>query len=119
MASAGFSTGLGLWVGTGTNLPDQFGTGGKKCDVLIDINGRVGIQTFSPTEALDVTGNILASGSITGATKSFEIPHPDPSKSADSFQASACWTLVPLCLTFRKRGSMFADSEKMAQTSKR
>ena len=85
MQNAGLGVGLGLWGGTGTNLPDQFGTGGKKCDVLIDINGRVGIQTFLPTEALEVTGNIKATGSITGASKAFDILHPNPVKAQQGY----------------------------------
>ncbi len=40
----------------------------------------VGIRNYYPSEALHVGGNILASGSISGATKSFDIPHPDPTK---------------------------------------
>jgi hypothetical protein len=35
---------------------------------LDTVNNRVGINQPTPTEALDVTGNILASGSVTGAT---------------------------------------------------
>ena len=32
------------------------------------VNNRVGINQATPTEALDVTGNIVATGSVTGAT---------------------------------------------------
>ena len=32
------------------------------------VNGRIGINQSEPTEALDVSGNILASGTITGAS---------------------------------------------------
>ena len=35
----------------------------------------VGIRNYYPSEALHVGGNILASGSITGSTKSFDITH--------------------------------------------
>jgi len=36
----------------------------------------VGINTANPTSAVHVTGAIVASGSITGASKNFKIPHP-------------------------------------------
>ena len=35
----------------------------------------MGIRNYYPSEALHVGGNILASGSITGSTKSFDITH--------------------------------------------
>ena len=41
---------------------------GIKQRMVIDKEGSVGIGTTTPSEALDVTGNIKASGSITGAT---------------------------------------------------
>ena len=66
--------------GTGGSLPDQYGTGGHQPEVLITNTGRVGIGTRNPQQVLDVAGNILASGSISGATKSFDIPHVDPEK---------------------------------------
>jgi hypothetical protein len=47
------------------------GTGGAFNERMrIDTSGNVGIGTGSPTEKLDVTGNIKASGSITAASAS-------------------------------------------------
>ena len=79
-ASAGLGVGTGIWGGTGASTPDQFGTGGVLPQVLITYNNTVGINNRAPTEALTVTGNILATGSITGSSKSWDIPHPDPAK---------------------------------------
>ena len=74
--SNSLSTGIGIWGGTGNNPPDQFGNGnGVLPHMLINYNGNVGIGNAAPTEKLHVTGNILATGSISGATKSFDIPH--------------------------------------------
>ena len=47
--------------------------------------GYIGIRNYWPSEALHVVGNILCSGSITGASKSFSIVHPDPAKSAEGY----------------------------------
>jgi hypothetical protein len=47
--------------------------------------GYVGIRNYWPSEALHVVGNILCSGSITGASKSFSIVHPDPVKSEEGY----------------------------------
>ena len=69
------TAGLGLWGGTLNALPEQ-GTGsGRLPDILVTPTGLVGINQQNPSEMLHVTGNILCSGSITGATKSFDIPH--------------------------------------------
>jgi len=38
--------------------------------------GRVGIGTMSPSEALDVSGNVTISGSISKGSGSFKITHP-------------------------------------------
>ena len=46
----------------------------------------VGIRTYTPSEALHVVGNILATGSITGASKSFDIEHPDPALASDQWR---------------------------------
>ena len=40
----------------------------------------MGIGNANPSQRLTVGGNILATGSITGSTKAFDIEHPDPSK---------------------------------------
>ena len=37
--------------------------------------GNLGINQIAPTERLHVVGNVLASGSVTAATKSFDIRH--------------------------------------------
>jgi len=42
--------------------------------------GRLGIGLPNPTQLLHVQGNILASGTISGASKNFIIDHPNPSK---------------------------------------
>lgn len=42
--------------------------------------GRLGIGLNNPSEILHVQGNILASGTISGASKNFIIDHPNPSK---------------------------------------
>ena len=39
-------------------------------------NSRVGINNSSPTEALDVTGNVTISGSLSKGSGSFKIDHP-------------------------------------------
>ena len=67
-ASVGFATGTAIWGGSGALVPDGTGAGGKKPDMLITNTGRVGIQTFNPSEVLEVTGNITCTGSITGST---------------------------------------------------
>jgi len=75
------STGVGLWGGTANYPPDQSGNGnGVLPHMLVSYNGLIGINTCAPAERLHVNGNILATGSISGATKSFDIKHPDPSK---------------------------------------
>ena len=69
------TAGLGVWGGTLSLLPEQ-GTGsGRLPDMLVTPLGLVGINNQNPSERLHVTGNILCSGSISGATKSFDIPH--------------------------------------------
>ena len=61
----GLGTGVGLYGGTGTSLPDQFGTGGHKPEILITNQARVGILNRNPQQALDVTGNGVFSGTCT------------------------------------------------------
>ena len=69
------AAGLALWGGTGYQLPEQATGSGRLPDMLVTSSGLVGINHQNPSEVLQVTGNILASGSITGATKSFDIRH--------------------------------------------
>jgi hypothetical protein len=76
-----YNTGLGLFGSSGTNVPD-YGAGGTLPHLFIQSTGNVAIGHVAPaaTAKLHVVGNILASGSITGSSKSFDIPHPDPAK---------------------------------------
>ena len=53
---------------------------------MVNTAGNLGVGIVAPTQRLHVVGNILASGSITGATKSFLIDHPDPSKAAEGYK---------------------------------
>ena len=72
--------GLGIWGGSGSVLPGQTGSGGTAPHMLLNTLGNLGVGTVSPGQRLDVVGNINCSGNIVGASKSFDIPHPDPSK---------------------------------------
>ena len=80
------STGTGVWGGTGTALPDQFGSGGRLPDLLVTYNGDVGINDCAPGARLSLGGDCSISGSLTAATKSFVIPHPDPAKAGQKFR---------------------------------
>ena len=46
----------------------------------IDSSGNVGIGTSSPSEKLDVSGNVTISGSLSKGSGSFKIDHPLPEK---------------------------------------
>ena len=63
--SQGLGVGVGIYGGTNTSLPDQFGTGGQLPHMLITKTGRVGIINRNPQQALDVTGNGVFSGTCT------------------------------------------------------
>ena len=65
--------------------PDQFGTGGVLPHMLVTLAGNVGVATSNPSQKLHVVGNILATGSITGSSKSFSVVHPDPTKAAEGY----------------------------------
>jgi len=82
---AGLGTGLAFWGGSGTALPDQFGTSGTLPHMLLSTAGYIGIGNRNPSEMLHVSGNILATGTITGSSKSFSIVHPDPVKAQDGY----------------------------------
>ena len=70
----GVIAGVGIWGGTGASQPDQTGSsGGINPHFLVTYTGRVGIGVINPSAALDVSGDVVVSGSITGATKSFDI----------------------------------------------
>jgi len=74
------TAGLGLWGGTLNALPEQATGTGRLPDILITPLGRVGIGDQNPAQALCVQGSCTISGSLTAATKSFLIDHPDPIK---------------------------------------
>ena len=80
------SVGLGFYGSTASSLPDQDGQGGSAPGMLLRTTGDVGIGTVLPTAKLHVVGDILASGSITGSSKSFRIPHPETSKRDAGYQ---------------------------------
>jgi hypothetical protein len=58
-----------------TNTPMLFGTNNTE-RMRINSSGNVGIGTSSPTEKLDVVGNVTISGSLTKGSGSFKIDHP-------------------------------------------
>jgi hypothetical protein len=65
----------------GSTCPIRFSQRqGTNPHLFISSGGNVGINTDTPAERLDVSGNIEATGTITGDVKNFKINHPDPSK---------------------------------------
>ena len=54
---------------------DNYGAG-SATRMFIDYNGYVGIGTTSPTEKLDVNGNVRVNGVLEAVEKSFNIEHP-------------------------------------------
>jgi hypothetical protein len=82
-----YNTGLGLFGSSGANVPDH-GAGGTLPHLYIQNTGNVAIGHVAPAAntRLHVVGNILASGSITGATKAFCIDHPTASKAAQGYK---------------------------------
>jgi len=80
-------TNCGTYVVIGTSLTGTNMSGGGTERMRITHDGKVGIGTTTPNEALTVTGNVSATGSITANTlqasvKNFVIKHPtDDSKS--------------------------------------
>ena len=72
--------GLGLWGSSGTTFPRQTGATGTDAHLIISNLGNVGIGVTAPAQRLTVQGNISCSGSITGSSKRWDIPHPDPAK---------------------------------------
>ncbi|PCJ21575.1 MAG: hypothetical protein COB02_02975 [Candidatus Cloacimonadota bacterium] len=65
LAQIGVNPGVGIWGGTGGSIPFN-GTSGKMPDLFISkLSGNVGIgTTTTPTERLEVVGNIKASGFV-------------------------------------------------------
>jgi hypothetical protein len=74
------AVGLGIWGGSGAVLPDQTGAGGTAPHMLITTAGNVGIGITNPGRRLHIVGNLLCTGNIVGASKAFDIQHPDPAK---------------------------------------
>ena len=75
------TVGTGIWGGSGLDVPDQGVTPtGLLPHLFVQNTGRVGIGTINPSATMDIQGNLSVTGTITGASKNFDIPHPDPSK---------------------------------------
>ena len=76
----GNTVGTAFWGSTAGSLPDQGSGTGAAPHLFIKNNSYVGINNVAPSYTLDVTGDIRATGTVYGATKSFAIAHPDPAK---------------------------------------
>jgi hypothetical protein len=76
----GNTVGTAFWGSTAGALPDQGSGTGASPHLFIKNNAYVGINNVTPLYTLDVTGDIRATGTVYGATKSFDIAHPDPAK---------------------------------------
>ena len=62
----------GTIAGSG-NVGLRFGTNARSDDMVISTSGNVGIGTTAPTEKLEVSGNIKASGTVSqGSSKEFK-----------------------------------------------
>ena len=74
---SGVLPGVGIWSSTSTNVPHQNSSSSSGVDphLMVSSNGNVGIGIVAPTERIHVVGNILATGTISGSTKLFDIPH--------------------------------------------
>ena len=72
---AGATVGTALWGGTLAALPDQGSGTGTAPHLFIKNNGLVSVNTTTPAYTLDITGDIRATGTVYGATKSFDIEH--------------------------------------------
>ena len=71
----GSTVGTAFWGGTLGALPDQGSGTGTAPHLFIKNNGLVGVNTTAPAYTLDITGDIRATGTVYGATKSFDIEH--------------------------------------------
>ena len=76
----GNTIGTAFWGSTAGALPDQGSGTGASPHWFIKNNAYVGINNVTPSYTLDVTGDMRATGTVYGATKSFDIAHPDPAK---------------------------------------
>ena len=59
--------GVGIYGGTNSNIPDQYGNGGAGTTLphmLITRDGRVGIMNRNPAEVLDILGNFKCVGNL-------------------------------------------------------
>ena len=74
------TAGLGLWGGTDNALPEQATGSGRLPHMLVTPAGRVGINNQNPSEMVHIGGNLLASGTISGSVKAFDIQHEGEDK---------------------------------------
>ena len=67
--------GIGWWASTNTGVPRQNGSSGVDPHMTLNTAGNLGLATNAPSERLHVVGNVLASGTISGSVKAFDIQH--------------------------------------------
>jgi len=77
--------GLGFWGSSGAAVIDQGSGVGTPPHLFIKNGGHIGVNTTTPSERLDVVGNIRCTGSLTASslatnTKNFDIPNEGKGK---------------------------------------
>lgn len=101
------------FLNTFSTAPSRFSIGrvGVADDLVINENGKVGIGTGAPTEALHVVGNVQVDGNITatGTVTGSNIPSDSRLKTA----------VVPLAGVLEKVESLQAISYQWNETAKR